>query len=142
MHNPTQLFVLSACQMEVKEGAESVVLPFITTPDLPDDAEVEWRHGNYETVHVYQSGSELPGKQHQFYKTRTGMNEDPLGTGDLSLTLRRPTVRDSGQYRCDVNSFRENLHRETTVLLRVKERRQDHDRTPLLQLDILPQRES
>ncbi|KAL4008948.1 hypothetical protein ACER0C_002800 [Sarotherodon galilaeus] len=31
------------CQVEVEEGAESVQLPFKTTQNLPEDAEVEWR---------------------------------------------------------------------------------------------------
>ncbi|XP_076738207.1 butyrophilin-like protein 2 [Maylandia zebra] len=44
------------CQVEVEEGAESVQLPFKTTPNLPEDGRVEWeRYERYEPnrkVHV------------------------------------------------------------------------------------------
>uniref|UniRef100_A0A087XF10 Ig-like domain-containing protein n=1 Tax=Poecilia formosa TaxID=48698 RepID=A0A087XF10_POEFO len=92
----------------------------ITTPDLPGDAELEWRKGNYVTVHVYQNNSDQPEKQSRFYRNRTRMDEDLLKTGDLSLTLRSPTQTDSGEYRCLVYSLKGNLQREKTVLLKVK----------------------
>ncbi|XP_023205542.1 uncharacterized protein LOC111611780 [Xiphophorus maculatus] len=120
------------CQVEVEEGAESVLLPFRTTPDLPGDAGLEWRKGNYVTVHVYQNNSDQLEKQNQSYLNRTRMDEDLLKTGDLSLSLRRPTERDSGEYRCLVYSLKGKLQREKTVLLKVKVRRQIHEGTPLI----------
>ncbi|XP_014871663.1 muscle M-line assembly protein unc-89-like [Poecilia latipinna] len=131
MKKQVQLEV-KVCQVEVEEGAESVLLPFRTTPDLPGDAELEWRKGNYVTVHVYQNNSDQPEKQSRFYRNRTRMDEDLLQTGDLSLTLRSPTQTDSGEYRCLVYSLKGNLQREKTVLLKVKERQQIHERTPLI----------
>uniref|UniRef100_A0A3P9PF74 Ig-like domain-containing protein n=1 Tax=Poecilia reticulata TaxID=8081 RepID=A0A3P9PF74_POERE len=70
-------------------------------------------------VHVHQNGSDRPEQQNQRYRTRTSMNEDPLGTGDLSLTLRRPTQRDSGLYSCGIRAFSGN-ERGKTFYLKVK----------------------
>ncbi|XP_039865988.1 uncharacterized protein LOC120720383 isoform X5 [Simochromis diagramma] len=107
--------------VEVEEGAESVQLPFTTTQNLPEDATVVWRrYEPYRKVHVYENGSDQPHKQHQVYRDRTEMNEDLLRTGDLSLTLKQPTERDSGEYSCSVSSKERSISRETTVLLKVK----------------------
>ncbi|XP_015260695.1 PREDICTED: uncharacterized protein LOC107105091 [Cyprinodon variegatus] len=109
------------CVVKVEEGAQSVLLPFKTTPDLPGEARVEWKDSSWWIVHVYQNGSDQPKEQEQLYKDRTRMNEDPLRTGDLSLTLRRPTWRDNGEYRCRVwmeGEKRERL-RVKTVNLKV-----------------------
>ncbi|XP_065326043.1 uncharacterized protein LOC134621204 [Pelmatolapia mariae] len=105
--------------VEVEEGAESVQLPFKTTQNLPEDAEVEWWNiSSYDKVHLYKNGSDQPEEQHQVYRDRTKMNEDPLKTGDLSLTLKYPTERDSGEYSCDLDSG--NIWRYKKVLLKVK----------------------
>uniref|UniRef100_A0A669B6X9 Ig-like domain-containing protein n=1 Tax=Oreochromis niloticus TaxID=8128 RepID=A0A669B6X9_ORENI len=118
------------CQVEVRKGAESVQLPFETTENLPEDAEVRWeRYGPYRTVHMYKNGSDQPEEQHQVYRDRTKMNEDLLKTGDLSLTLKHPTERDSGKYRCEVWIDDNNLIRYKTVLLKVKGRVQVQDQT-------------
>ncbi|XP_041842073.1 uncharacterized protein LOC121640417 [Melanotaenia boesemani] len=111
-----------ACQVEVEEGAKSVLLPFRTTPDLPEDAKVEWRRDEPKPVmkvHVYQNGSDQCGDQDQVYINRTKIKQDPLKTGDLSLTLKHPKPGDSGRYRCEVWR-RENLMRWKTFQLKVK----------------------
>ncbi|MEQ2219762.1 hypothetical protein XENOCAPTIV_023331, partial [Xenoophorus captivus] len=112
--------VLSVCQVEVKEGAESVLLPFTTTPELPGDVIVVWwcDKPNIIFPHVYKNGCDQPEEQDQFYRTRTKMNEDLLKTGDLSLTLRRPMEKDRGDYICDV--FSRNIRREKRFHLEVK----------------------
>ncbi|XP_051257652.1 uncharacterized protein LOC127364285 isoform X1 [Dicentrarchus labrax] len=110
---------LKDCQVEVKEGAKFVQLPFQTTANLPEDATVEWRHiePKYMKVHVYQKGSVQRERQDQDYKDRTEMNKDSLKTGDLSLTLISPTERDTGTYNCIVynkgNSLRQKTFRLT-----------------------------
>ncbi|MEQ2311061.1 hypothetical protein AMECASPLE_015756 [Ameca splendens] len=109
----------NGCQVEVEEGVESVLVPFTTTPLLPEDAKVVWTDSKYWKVHVYEIGSDQPETQHEFYTTRTTMNEDLLKTGDLSLTLRYPTERDSGRYRCVIWTEGELL-RGKTVQLKVK----------------------
>ncbi|XP_035989300.1 uncharacterized protein LOC118561357 [Fundulus heteroclitus] len=109
-------------QVEVKQGAESVLLPFITTPGLPGGARVVWIDKDYRRVHVYENGSHQPGEQDQLYRNRTKMEADLLRTGDLSLTLMNPTMRDSGDYECDVWKDGEVLRRKK-ILLTVKARR-------------------
>ncbi|XP_042073610.1 uncharacterized protein LOC102296909 [Haplochromis burtoni] len=108
------------CQVEVEEGAESVQLPFTTTENLPGDAEVEWWRYEPEppmTVHKYHAGSDQPDARDQFYRERNEMRDDSLKTGDLSLTLKLPTDRDSGKYICRVEG--KGIKRKKTVLLRV-----------------------
>ncbi|XP_019207179.1 uncharacterized protein LOC106096631 [Oreochromis niloticus] len=111
---------VKVCQVEVEEGAESVQLPFKTTENLPEDAEVEWWRYEPEppkTVHKYQTGFDQPDARDQSYRERNEMRDDSLKNGDLSLTLNYPTDRDSGKYICRVESKR--IKRKKTVLLRV-----------------------
>ncbi|KAL4008926.1 hypothetical protein ACER0C_002778 [Sarotherodon galilaeus] len=119
------------CQLKVEEGAESVQLPCKTTENLPEDVRVEWERIEPKPlimVHQYENGSDQPEEQHQVYRDRTKMNEDLLKTGDLSLTLKHPTERDSGEYRCDVVR-NEWIIRRKTVQLTVKGRVQVQDQT-------------
>uniref|UniRef100_A0A3P9DT18 Ig-like domain-containing protein n=1 Tax=Maylandia zebra TaxID=106582 RepID=A0A3P9DT18_9CICH len=90
--------------MPVPEGEESVLLPFKTTADLPQDVTVEWTRSdsNNKMVHVFESGNNQPDEQDQGYRGRTEMNEDPLSTKDLSLTLKDLHLTDSGVYTCTV----------------------------------------
>ncbi|KAM8746985.1 uncharacterized protein AB9X84_015145 isoform 2-T2 [Acanthopagrus schlegelii] len=123
-------------QVEVEEGAESVQLPFRTTPDLPEDATVRWvcYEPSYRTVHLYKDRSDQPDKQHQDYKDRTEMKKDLLKTGDLSLTLKHPKETDTGKYRCIV--YNKDMWREKRVKLKVKgnirNRSSSTDPTPLM----------
>ncbi|XP_033182555.1 uncharacterized protein LOC113166671 [Anabas testudineus] len=118
------------CQVEVEEGVESVQLPFRTTGDLPEDAEVWWTREEpkpQKTAHMYQDGSDQPEEQNQFYRDRTEMKRNLLKTGDFSLILKNPKVRDTGKYVCEVKNS--NIMRRKTVLLQVKDRIQDTDQT-------------
>uniref|UniRef100_A0A3Q0SE15 Ig-like domain-containing protein n=1 Tax=Amphilophus citrinellus TaxID=61819 RepID=A0A3Q0SE15_AMPCI len=58
-------------------------------------------------------------EQHEDYRDRTEMNEDPLRTGDLTLTLTQPRQEDSGEYRCLVWR-RGDFIRKKSVLLTVR----------------------
>uniref|UniRef100_A0A3P8NV00 Ig-like domain-containing protein n=1 Tax=Astatotilapia calliptera TaxID=8154 RepID=A0A3P8NV00_ASTCA len=111
--------------IKVEEGSHSVILPCKTTPDLPDDTRVEWTHLDVElmTVHVYPNRSENLKKQDDLYCGRTKMNKDLLKTGDVSLTLKHPTERDSGGYICTVYRDKDILRQK--VVLQVKESRGD-----------------
>ncbi|XP_039890151.1 uncharacterized protein LOC120735047 isoform X4 [Simochromis diagramma] len=112
------------CQVEVEKGAESVQLPFKTTENLPEDVKLKWRDRYNRKLHVYQNGWRAE-EQHQVYRDRTKMDEHLLKTRDLSLTLKHPTVSDSGRYNCVVES--RNIYRYKTVLLKVKGRVQVQD---------------
>lgn len=105
----------------MKDGEESIQLPFKSTGDLPDDIRVKWWRDDPEPmmmVHVYQNKSDQPDKPDEEYRGRTETSKELLETGNLSLTLKHPTVSDTGRYRCRVDS--RNIWREKTVLLKVR----------------------
>lgn len=115
--------VLSAYQVEVESGAESVQLPCKTTVHLPKDVRVEWRVGQFRTVHVYQNGSDQPEEQDEFYRNHTEMKRNFLKTRDLSLTLKHPTDEDNTTFICTVYSRDQNILMKKPVQLRVKGQR-------------------
>ncbi|XP_041842213.1 butyrophilin-like protein 1 [Melanotaenia boesemani] len=108
-------------EVKVTEGAESVILPCRTTPDLPKDVTVEWTRSDpdFMMVHVYPNTSKDFMKQSKFYRDRTEMYEDLLRSGDVSLTLKHPTDRDTGSYVCTVYRDKDIL-RQKVVLIHVK----------------------
>lgn len=89
---------------EVREGVESILLPFNTTVTLTGNIRVRWSHSGTEpiTVHVWDNGLNKPHKQDEHYKGRTEMKEDLIKMGDLSLTLSKPCFKDRGVYICTV----------------------------------------
>ncbi|XP_073330945.1 uncharacterized protein [Pagrus major] len=122
---------VKVCQVKVEEGEESVQLPFKTTPDLPEDARLEWIsfEPSYRTVLLYQNKSDQPEEQDQVYKDRTEMKRDLLKTGDLSLTLKYPKETDTRTYWCVVIDQDGDILREKIVKLKVKGRIQIKDET-------------
>uniref|UniRef100_A0A3B5LQL1 Immunoglobulin V-set domain-containing protein n=1 Tax=Xiphophorus couchianus TaxID=32473 RepID=A0A3B5LQL1_9TELE len=64
--------------------------------------EVWWTRTEPEFMiaYVYQNGSNKAKEQDKFYCERTIMNKAQVKSGDLSLTLKYPTERDSGVYIC------------------------------------------
>uniref|UniRef100_A0A096MGX3 Ig-like domain-containing protein n=2 Tax=Poecilia formosa TaxID=48698 RepID=A0A096MGX3_POEFO len=111
-------YFLKAPQVKVDSGVKSVLLPCRTRVCLPGGARVEWRDGENRTVHVYQKGSDDPEEQN--LTSRTRMNDDPLQTGDLSLTLERPRPADSGIYTCRVSIRKRVILMMKRVHLQVK----------------------
>ncbi|XP_032413327.1 uncharacterized protein LOC116716611 isoform X4 [Xiphophorus hellerii] len=110
-------------QVEVDPGEESVLLPCRTRESLDGDVKVEWKDRGNRTVHVYQNGSDQPGEQDGFYRTRTKMDENLLKTKDLSLTLERPTERDRGIFTCRVYRDRDMLmKKQINLQVKVPER--------------------
>ncbi|XP_028275623.1 V-set domain-containing T-cell activation inhibitor 1-like [Parambassis ranga] len=111
--------------VDVYEGAESVLLP-CQDSSVPLDPTVVWvRYGFIPpTVHQrVRAGDEL-ADQNQGYKVRTSMKTDALRTGDLSLTLRKPRLSDSGTYTCTITAF--GKERELAdIELQVKVHRQN-----------------
>lgn len=117
----------------MEEGEESVELPFRTTCNLPKNAEVDWSREDPKgplKVHKYKNGTHRPEEQDELYRDRTVMKENPLKSGDVSLTLKHPTNKDSGEYICEVFKVEENVGcvvRWKTVLLEVKGQYEDTD---------------
>ncbi|XP_054879212.1 uncharacterized protein LOC129353796 [Poeciliopsis prolifica] len=110
---------LPALQVKVDSGVKSVLLPCRTNIYLPGDARVEWKNGENKTVHVYPNGSDDPEEQN--LTSRTRMGDDPLKTKDLSLTLDRPSVADSGIYTCRVSIRKRVILVMKRVHLQVKD---------------------
>ncbi|XP_030579218.1 titin-like [Archocentrus centrarchus] len=98
----------SGVEVEVYEGVESVLLPCEISADVSRSSTAAvWSHKELivPTVHVrLHSGDEFE-RQNNRYTDRTSMRADALQTGDLSLTLRNPTVSDSGTYTCTTRRF-------------------------------------
>ncbi|XP_015250096.1 PREDICTED: uncharacterized protein LOC107097460, partial [Cyprinodon variegatus] len=99
---PIYLRMDSVDLVKVKEGANSVTLPFKTTPDLPGDTVVRWLDKRDNKVYVVKNGKDQ-AKVQEDYRGRAKMKDDPLNTGDLSLILMKPTKKDSGRYYCGVH---------------------------------------
>ncbi|XP_042073084.1 uncharacterized protein LOC102292889, partial [Haplochromis burtoni] len=110
--------------LEVYEGAESVMLPCQVPEDVYQDATaVVWDRKDLSspTVHLrLQSGDDLT-RQNVIYFNRTSMRADALQTGDLSLTLRKPIVNDTGTYTCTTRRYGQDQSK-THLQLRVAER--------------------
>ncbi|KAK2899287.1 hypothetical protein Q8A73_012416 [Channa argus] len=124
-------------QVEVDSLAEFVQLPCRTTvlsvcsldylvrlcrraPLLPEDVRVEWTDNNNRKVYVYENNSDQPEEQDSSYRHRAEMKKNLLKTGDLSLTLKKPTDTDRGIYTCTVYSREKTILMQKAVRLQVK----------------------
>uniref|UniRef100_A0A7N9ATQ5 Ig-like domain-containing protein n=1 Tax=Mastacembelus armatus TaxID=205130 RepID=A0A7N9ATQ5_9TELE len=119
--NLSALFSQHALSVEVYEWAESVLLP-CQISSLPMNPTVVWSRYDLKpsTIHqCYPKGDDLTD-QNQRYSDRTSMKTDALITGDLSLTLRKPRLSDSGNYTCTITAFG-NERRLADVELQVKD---------------------
>ncbi|KAI3376010.1 hypothetical protein L3Q82_016542 [Scortum barcoo] len=95
-----------ASAVELYEGEEFVLLPCEYQTFNLDDPTVVW--SRYES----QSSNSPPASpgwdgddltyQNQLYSGRTSMRTDALETGDLSLSLTKLLLSDSGTYTCTV----------------------------------------
>uniref|UniRef100_A0A3Q1H9L0 Ig-like domain-containing protein n=1 Tax=Anabas testudineus TaxID=64144 RepID=A0A3Q1H9L0_ANATE len=92
--------------VDVYEGAASVLLPCYIS-SVPLDPTVLWSRNTLSpsTIHQRDSDGDDLKDQNLCYKGRTSMRTDALTAGDLSLTLRKPSVSDSGNYTCTITAF-------------------------------------
>uniref|UniRef100_A0A3Q3RZB6 Ig-like domain-containing protein n=1 Tax=Mastacembelus armatus TaxID=205130 RepID=A0A3Q3RZB6_9TELE len=92
--------------VEVSEWAESVILP-CQISSVPRRPTVVWSRYDLTPSTVYERDDVgvILTDQNQRYRDRTSMKTDALITGDLSLTLRKPRLSDSGNYTCIITAF-------------------------------------
>ncbi|PWA19175.1 hypothetical protein CCH79_00019734 [Gambusia affinis] len=107
-----------ASGLQVFEGAEFVQLPCWVKVSESNGSTAVWDQDELRipTVHVRQPDGDYLKDQNRRYAGRTAMMEDALLTGDLSLTLRRPSFTDSGTFTCTVRRLGVELHQEAVEL--------------------------
>ncbi|MED6264239.1 hypothetical protein CHARACLAT_012790 [Characodon lateralis] len=111
-----------ALGVEVFDGMELVQLPCQVNVSVSTESTVVWSREElrFSTVHIHQQSGDDLSEQNQRYSGRTMMKKDALRTGDLSLTLKSPSVSDSDTYTCTVRRFGQELSR-IHIQLQVKE---------------------
>lgn len=125
--------------MEIREGLKSVLLPFKTNRSLSQNVRVEWTRSDEQTnlgnirIHVFENGEMQPEQQDR-YEGRTKTKANLLEAGDVSLTLKNPQLKDSGDYECVVSRGGDLLAKKT-VSLKVKGQ---SDSTVLYQCTLIP----
>lgn len=110
-----------AVVVEVYEGERSVLLPCLYSGFIPEDSTVIWTLNDLvpKPVHLRGKGGDDLNGQIQQYKGRTSMNPYALITKDFTLTLRRPTKTDSGNYTCSISAG-ESERRLRSIQLHIK----------------------
>ncbi|KAM9425432.1 uncharacterized protein KZ484_009850 [Pholidichthys leucotaenia] len=93
--------------LEIKEGVESVLLPCKIPTFERKKRHVEWSRPdlNPSMVHLRREQGDALQNQNPNYRDRTSMVGKALETGNLALTLRKPSVRDMGNYTCSFFYF-------------------------------------
>ncbi|XP_005464111.2 V-set domain-containing T-cell activation inhibitor 1-like [Oreochromis niloticus] len=112
-----------ALVVEVNEGEGSVPLPCQYSGFIPEDNPmVLWTRDDLDpkSVHIRREGGDDLRGQNQLYSGRTSMRSDALDSSDFSLTLRKPTKTDSGNYTCSISNERQEL-RLRNIQLQVKD---------------------
>lgn len=136
------VLIVRALQAEIvaiTKGETSVSLPCKMQPPLDEDTRVEWTHpdSKHKKVFTFANGGIQTSKQDNVYCRRTEMDKDLLRSGDLSLVLKYPCVKDNGLYVCTVYSGEETkLKKMVTLSVR------DHGEPTQLRENLDPDRPS
>ncbi|XP_035772148.1 uncharacterized protein LOC102789195, partial [Neolamprologus brichardi] len=112
-----------ALVVEVNEGEGSVQLPCQYSGFIPEyNPTVLWTRDDLDpkSVHIRREGGDDLRGQNQLYSRRTSLKPDALDSSDFSLTLRKPTKTDSGNYTCSISDGREE-QRLKNIQLQVKD---------------------
>lgn len=109
-----------AAKVEVYEGAESVLLP-CRVGFLLEDTTVTWTRPDLDpsAIHRRHEDRDEPDGQNMRYRGRTAMRANEADPKDLSLTLSKPELSDTGSYDCIISKQKDVL-KLTDVELQVK----------------------
>ncbi|XP_041069569.1 butyrophilin subfamily 1 member A1-like [Carcharodon carcharias] len=99
-------------------GEDTVLDCQLIPAEAPEEMEVRWFRKDWaNVVHLYRQGADQPESQNKYYSGRTELFHGLFGNGNVSLLLKKVTVKDDGLYTCFVVS--KALDAEGTVSLKV-----------------------
>ncbi|XP_078422885.1 butyrophilin subfamily 2 member A1-like [Cetorhinus maximus] len=114
-----KFIVTTAREPVIVIAGEDTVLDCQLIPaEAPEEMEVRWFRKEWaNVVHLYRQGEDRPELQNKDYSGRTELFHGLFGNGNVSLLLKKVTVKDGGLYTCFVVS--KALDAEGTVSLKV-----------------------
>ncbi|XP_059813471.1 butyrophilin subfamily 2 member A1-like [Hypanus sabinus] len=114
-----EFIVVTPSKPVVAEVGQDAVLGCQLVPaEVPVEMEVRWFREDWsKVVHLYRKGQDSPESQIAQYSGRTELFKDSFPQGNVSLLLKKVTVRDAGRYKCFVVS--KTLDEEGSLQLQV-----------------------
>ncbi|XP_038644692.1 T-lymphocyte activation antigen CD80-like, partial [Scyliorhinus canicula] len=104
------------------EVGDRALLPCRTDPHQMDSANVYWQKlPDDDVVLYYWKGKEHPQNQHHRYSNRTQMDNTQFLKGNLSLTLLKVTLNDTGDYQCIIKKKQRGTPEKYLIRLIVNE---------------------
>ncbi|XP_072115665.1 butyrophilin subfamily 2 member A1-like [Mobula birostris] len=105
-----EFIVITPSMPVVAEVGQNAVLGCQLIPaEVLVEMEVRWFRTDWsQVVHLYRKGQDIPDVQMAQYSGRTELFKDAFPQGNVSLLLKKITVRDMGRYKCFVVSKAED----------------------------------